>query len=170
MTIKIEQVDLIMQRANVGYAEAKEALESCGGSTVDALIYLEKQNKVKQKKKRECESSIMDKTTNLVRKGNRTKFIIRKKEKDILNIPVNLAIIAGIFAAPVAAAGILLALLTSHRIRIEKEDGAGIQANDIMDKVSNAVETAKESFAQKDETDSGNNTEKPEPADRPATK
>ena len=42
MTIQIEQVDLIMQRANVGYSEAKEALERCGGSTVEALVYLVK--------------------------------------------------------------------------------------------------------------------------------
>jgi len=168
MTIKIEQVDLIMQRANVGYAEAKEALDKCGGSMVDALVYLEKRNKVRQRKTRGSEGSVMDKAANLISKGNRTKFIIRKKEKDILNIPVNLAIIAGIFAAPVAAAGILLALLTSHRIRIEKEDGAGIQANDIMDKVSHAVETAKESFAQKGDTGSGDNTQAPAPADRPA--
>jgi hypothetical protein len=150
MTIQIEQVDLIMQRANVSYAEAKEALERCGGSTVETLVYLENQNKVKQKKHKECAHGMMDGAAGLIRKGNRTKFIIRKKGNDVLNISVNVAIVAGIFAAPVAAAGIALALLTSHRIRIEKEDGAGIQANDILDKVSNAVETAKDSLSASD--------------------
>ncbi|MBA1336266.1 MAG: hypothetical protein HPY66_2701 [Firmicutes bacterium] len=146
MTIRIEQVDLIMQRANVGYAEAKDALEKCNGSMVDALVYLEGQNKVKPNKKKECEHKFIDGTMNLIRKGNRTKFIIRKREKDVLNIPVNVAIIAGLLAAPVAAAGIVLALLTSHRIRIEKEDGAGVQANEIFDKVSSAVESARDSI------------------------
>ena len=45
--ITLEQIDLIMQRANVSYAEAKEALEQCGGDTVEALLLLEKANKVK---------------------------------------------------------------------------------------------------------------------------
>jgi len=147
MTIQIEQVDLIMQRANVGYSEAKEALERCGGSTVEALVYLEKQNKVKQRKTKECGQGMADSVANLIRKGNRTRLIIRKGGRDALNVPVNVAIIAGILAAPAAVAGILLALFTSHRIRIEKEDGSGVQANEILDRVSSAVENAKESFS-----------------------
>jgi hypothetical protein len=149
MAIQIEQVDLLMQRANVGYAEAKEALERCGGSIVDALVYLENQNKVKQRRNKECGKGFVDGFTNLIHKGNHTRFILRKKERDALNIPVNVAIIAGILAAPVAAAGILLALFTGHRIRIEKEDGTGVEANEIFDRVSSAVETAKESFSSK---------------------
>lgn len=147
MTIDIQQVDLIMQRANVSYGEAKEALERCDGSIVDALVYLEKQDKVKQRKTSECGNGAMDKASNLIRKGNRTKFIIRKKEKDALNVPVNVAILAGILAFPVAAAGILLALFTNHRIRIEKEDGAGVQANEILDKMSNMVESTKKNLS-----------------------
>jgi hypothetical protein len=50
-------------------------------------------------------------------------YYLGKGGRDALNIPVNVAIIAGILAAPAAVAGILLALFTSHRIRIEKEDG-----------------------------------------------
>ena len=42
--ITLEQIDLIMKRANVTYTEAKEALEKCGGDTVEALIYLESMN------------------------------------------------------------------------------------------------------------------------------
>lgn len=147
MNIQIEQVDLLMQRANVGYAEAREALERCDGSIVDALVYLEKRNKVKQTRNKECGKGIVDGFTNLVHKGNHTRFILRKKDRDALNIPVNVAIVAGVLAVPVAAAGILLALFTGHRIRIEKEDGTGVQANDILDRVSSAVETAKESFS-----------------------
>jgi hypothetical protein len=37
--------------------------------------------------------------------------------------------------------------LNRHRIRIEKEDGSGVQANEILDRVSSAVENAKESFS-----------------------
>ena len=47
--ITLEQIDLIMQRANVSYAEAKEALEQCGGDTVEALLLLEKAHKINSK-------------------------------------------------------------------------------------------------------------------------
>lgn len=45
MSISIEQIDLLRKRANVGYKEAKEALEKCNGDIVEALSYLEEQNK-----------------------------------------------------------------------------------------------------------------------------
>jgi hypothetical protein len=147
MTIRIEQVDLIMERARVGYAEAKAALEKCEGSIVDTLVYLEEQNKVKQRPAGQAGSSLVDNAMGLIKKGNHTRFVIRKKGKDIINLSVNIAIVVGLFAAPVAAAGIVLALFTGHRIRFEKDDGSAVQANVILDKVSSAVESAKESLA-----------------------
>lgn len=41
MEITLEQIDLIRQRTGAGYKEAREALESTGGSLVDALVMLE---------------------------------------------------------------------------------------------------------------------------------
>ncbi|MDF2595632.1 MAG: hypothetical protein K0R69_1973, partial [Clostridia bacterium] len=48
-TITIEQIDLIMARANVSYAEAKSALEQTNGDVVEALLFLEKEQKIKDK-------------------------------------------------------------------------------------------------------------------------
>jgi predicted LPLAT superfamily acyltransferase len=146
MTIGIEQVDLIMGRAKVGYAEAKAALEKCNGSTVDALVYLEEQNKIKQRAIGQPGNSLADNVMGLINKGNHTRLVIRKKGKDKINLSVNVAIVVGLFAAPVAAAGIVLALFTGHRIRFEKDDGSAVQANIILDKVSSAVESARESL------------------------
>ena len=41
MEITIEQVDRLREKANVSYAQAKQALEFSGGNLLDALIYLE---------------------------------------------------------------------------------------------------------------------------------
>lgn len=46
MTTTLEQVELLREKANVNYDEAKEALESSDGDLLDALIYLEKKGKV----------------------------------------------------------------------------------------------------------------------------
>ncbi|OCN00153.1 ubiquitin [Clostridium sp. W14A] len=45
--VTLEQVEKLKERANVSYDEAKAALEATGGDLLEALIYLEKQGKVK---------------------------------------------------------------------------------------------------------------------------
>ena len=41
MEITLELVERLKEKANVSYAQAKEALEYSGGNLLDALIYLE---------------------------------------------------------------------------------------------------------------------------------
>ena len=40
--ITLEKVDMVKDRTNVTYEEAKEALEFCNGDVLEALIYIEK--------------------------------------------------------------------------------------------------------------------------------
>jgi hypothetical protein len=42
---ELEKVEKLREKANVGFAEAKEALENSGGDILDALIYLENRGK-----------------------------------------------------------------------------------------------------------------------------
>jgi hypothetical protein len=46
MTTTLEQVEILREKANVSYDEAKEALDAVDGDLLEALIYLEKQGKV----------------------------------------------------------------------------------------------------------------------------
>jgi len=43
---ELEKVEKLREKANVSFAEAKEALDKSGGDILDALIYLENQGKV----------------------------------------------------------------------------------------------------------------------------
>jgi len=43
---ELEKAEKLREKANVSFAEAKEALEKSGGDILDALIYLEKSGKV----------------------------------------------------------------------------------------------------------------------------
>ncbi|SKC85418.1 DUF4342 domain-containing protein [Maledivibacter halophilus] len=153
MKITLEQIDLLKKRANVSYADAKEALEKFEGDTVQALVYLEKENKVKSKNK----SDFMSKLKSIIKKGNRTKFIIKNSENTVLNIPVTLAIIITIIGTPFVIIGLLIALLTKHKISIEKIGGKNYDVNKVFDKMSSAVNDMASDF-QSNENETTKNT------------
>ena len=50
MEITLEQVERLREKADVSYAQAKEALEYSGGNLLDALIYLEEQGAIPRAK------------------------------------------------------------------------------------------------------------------------
>ncbi|MCY6482861.1 DUF4342 domain-containing protein [Clostridium aestuarii] len=135
MAISLQQIDLLRERAHVGYKEAKEALEKCNGEMVEALIYLEGAKKTKEK----CSSQFFSKMKKIIRKGNLTRVVIKKQEKNALNIPLNLVIVFTIFATPVVLVVFLLALITKHKIRIEKNDEKDCSVNKVLDKITNKV-------------------------------
>lgn len=148
MNITLEQIEELRKRVNVSYGDAKEALENSNGDMLEALIYLEKNHKFKEERAEGTFESLWDKIKALVNKGNNTRFIIRKRDKDVINVTVTLTVIAAILAMPVFLGGLLIALITGHKIRIEGNDGEDMKINDTLDKVSTAVTTAKRKLAE----------------------
>lgn len=142
MTISIEQIDLLRKRANVGYKEAKEALEKCNGDIVEALAYLEEQNKIKPE--REClkDSTFFKKIKNIISKANKLKLVVSKNDKTVLNLPSTLAVLFGIFAMPVAVTALIIAVVTGCKIRFHKDSGEECDINNKIDKVTSVVSNA----------------------------
>lgn len=140
MAITIEQIDLLRKRADVGYKEAKEALEKCNGDIVEALSYLESQNKIKPEEEFLKGSSLIKKIKKVISKGNKMSVVISKSEKTILNLPLTLAVVFTVFAMPVVIISLVIALITSCKIRFNRESGDDCSINDKIDKVSKAVE------------------------------
>lgn len=139
MKVTLEQIDLLRKRANVSYQDAKEALEKYEGDIVEALVYLEKEKKVKPSKKSEGKGEFWQKIKSVINKGNRTKLQIRNESRVVLNIPLTLAIIITIFATHITILGLVVALLTKHKISIEKVNGEDIEINKVFDKMTEAV-------------------------------
>lgn len=139
MTITLEQIDLLRKRANVGYKEAKEALEKCNGDIVEALSYLEEQSKIKPDKESFKDSTFVKKMKNLISKANKIKLVISKNEKTILNLPSTVAAVFTLVAMPLAAAAIILAVVTKCKIRFSRENGEDCSINSKIDKVTNVV-------------------------------
>jgi len=76
MTERLNQIDELRKRANVSYSDAKEALEKCNGDMLDALVYLEKNNKGQTAKQ-----GLFDKISALLKKGSKKRLIIQKQER-----------------------------------------------------------------------------------------
>lgn len=139
MKVTLEQIDLLRKRANVSYEDAKEALEKFEGDIVEALVYLEKENKVRSKKKSECKGDFLEKVKNIIRKGNQTKFVIKNDKSTVLNIPLTLAIIITVFTTPFSIIALVAILFTKYKISIEKIDGENLEVNKVFDKMTSAV-------------------------------
>lgn len=138
MTATLEQIEMLRARANVSYQEAKEALEQCNCDLVEALIYLEKQNKVHQTKTEDKANGFGATLKKIFRTCNETALIISKNERNILDLPMTVVIIATIIVPPLVIIALLVALFTGHRIRLERP-GSDIKFNKTLDDISAAA-------------------------------
>lgn len=151
MSISINQIDELRERAGVNYTDAKEALESCNGDMLEALVYLEKYKKARPSKTACTGTSFSDKTSALLKKGSSTRCIMHKQGRIILNISMNMLVLIGIITIPLIeliAVALLIALFTGHRFKLESSSSDTTKINETLEKVSNSVEQAKEKFSE----------------------
>ncbi len=121
------------------YKEAKEALEKCEGNIVEALAYLEEENKLKPEREQFKSSTFMKKVKNLFWKLHRIRFTVTKEENTILDIPSTLAILLAIMVFPLAIGLVLLAMITNCKIRIKKNSGEEYAINKNIDHITSTV-------------------------------
>lgn len=150
MKVNLELIDLLRERANVSYEDAKMALERCENDIVEALIYLEKEKKIKPSKeefkKEKCEYK-RKKFKNFLHDVFNVKFLITKKGDIVLNLPL---VIVAIFALGLFPLFILLlgiAILTGHKLKIKKgEDTIKVNKvfSDIKENINNFVDEEEE--------------------------
>ena len=129
---ELEQIEFIRERANVTYAEAREALQRCNYNTLETLVYLEECNKIKQRKSSGTASRGVLGTFEhwlkvageYISKGNVIRFVISKQDRTAINLPLNIIIAVTILMPPVIVASIVAALFTNHKIRFERPQAA----------------------------------------------
>ncbi|KYH34537.1 elongation factor Ts, mitochondrial [Clostridium tepidiprofundi DSM 19306] len=146
--ITLEKIDIIRERVNVSYAEAKEALEASNGDVVDALIYIEEKSNRNDEKIYEefhtTQGEFKQWLKDLVRKGNVSRIKIKKDDRVLIDIPVNAGLAAGILTLiypQLLALGILTAVVTKITVEITRKDGTVEVVNTI---IKNAVDDIKE--------------------------
>ncbi len=119
MKNNLELIDLLRERANVSYEDAKTALEACNYDVVEALIKLEKSDKIKKNRQERAKKhetnlkSFFDEVMNI-------KFIVKKKNEIVLNLPLAVAGLFALVTLPLFIIFIGLAIITGHKFQIRK--------------------------------------------------
>ncbi|WP_430884450.1 DUF4342 domain-containing protein [Fusibacter sp. JL216-2] len=141
MSISLEKIDLLKERANVGYKEAKEALEQCDGDLVEALIWLEDKEKIKKDndsynhsrtgrdgsyRSRAQQNDYGKKIEDGVKKVHSMRFKIYKDDDTLLNLPATVALVVGVFTLPMSLIALLAAVLFRYHIALIKPDGDSV--------------------------------------------
>lgn len=161
MGITLEKVDQVIERTGVSYAEAKAALETCNEDVLEAIIHIEKQKQDKKDNKynQETIQDFKKWLKDLINKGNVTRIRISKDEKEIVDIPVNAGIAAGVIAIiipQVLAFLVIAAVVTKITIEITKADGSVEVVNkyitktveDIKDAATDVVDKVKDKVSE----------------------
>lgn len=161
--VTLEKVDMVRERTGVSYEKAKQALEVCEGDVLEALIYIEKTQGILNDNNESSKDDEQNKTSisieelkiwfkQMIEKGNVTRIKIKKEDTELIDIPVNAGIAAGVVAIiipPILAAGVIAAIATQITIEITKEDGSVEIINKYVSKVANDVKNKANDFADK---------------------
>jgi hypothetical protein len=169
--ITLEKIDIIRQRAGLSYAEAKEVLEKSNGNVVDALIYIEQNQKTFGQSISDAGNELVETVKDIIKKGNVSRIKIKKDNKILVDIPVTAGITVGalsLFSPALLAIGAIAAIATKITIEVERPDGKVEVVNDIVkqtfdnvkDKVDNAAEKTMEKVNDIKEGIQGNNEQK----------
>lgn len=142
MEITLEKIELVKDRTGVSYREAKDALEACDGSVVDAIIAIEENiDAGKAGKTGEYVKTTMAKVKELVNKGNISKISVKRGDEPIVNIPINVGIVGAVLAPWGVIAAAIAAFGFKCKVELTTDDGKVI---DVSEKVENVANTVKE--------------------------
>ncbi|NOW85713.1 ElaB/YqjD/DUF883 family membrane-anchored ribosome-binding protein [Clostridium beijerinckii] len=163
--ITLEKVDMIRERTGVSYEKAKEALEVCEGDVLEALIYIEKSQKLSDINDEFVDEEVSRAPISIeelrvlikqiIEKGNVTRIKVKKDDKELVDIPVNAGIAAGVVAIiipPILAAGVIAAIATQITIEITMEDGSVEVVNTYVSEMASNVKNKATDFADKIKT------------------
>lgn len=171
----LEKVERLREKADVSYEEAKKALDECGGDLLDAMVYLEKQGKVKKegkgsystqyaepedfhKKPDEKEHTGGTKDTlnrffawcgKMIQKGNVTMFKVERNEKNIIRIPVTVFVILLILFFEFVIPLMIIGLFLDCRYSFEGVGEVHVDVNKAMDRAADAADSIKNDFTDK---------------------
>ncbi|EKE27371.1 MAG: ubiquitin-associated-domain-containing protein [uncultured bacterium (gcode 4)] len=126
MSISLEKIDLLMERANVSYKEAKETLERTEGDLLEALIILENNQKTrgpeksKSCKNKEQADEFKKKANSFFKDLQETRFTIKNSEKKALDVSLLTASVITLVTMPVSIFVLAIPYLFGHKIEIEK--------------------------------------------------
>jgi hypothetical protein len=114
VSVDLSQVDLLRARMNVGYGEARAALEATGGDVVAALGRLE-QARSSRNDLMTVGADIIDEVQRLLDAGVIRKIRVKLGNRTLREIPVSLTAVGAILI------GLLAVLVTQFVIEVDRD-------------------------------------------------
>lgn len=170
-----EKVDKLREKANVTYEEAKAALENSNWDMLDAMIYLEKNGKIKEDKRAEyttktekCIGEVVnDKTdrksnfkesmhrfakwcSHILEMGNTNSFCVERNGKEVFRLPVTVLVLLLLFAFWGVVPILIIGLFLNMRYHFEGPDmhAVDLDINKAMNTAADTAENIKSEFSQ----------------------
>ncbi len=113
------KIEMIRERADVSYEEAKKYLEGGDGSVVDALIAIERRERSHREQFFVRGNELVDKVRELLHKANVTRIRVKQDDRVILELPVTAGVVGAVVAPELAILGAVAALLTKCTVEVE---------------------------------------------------
>lgn len=145
---RYQMAEALRQKAGISYEEARKALEDSNWDMLDAMVHLERGGKVGAGQGKEKEAMGSDKVKqaaqtaegwftkfigwvkSVIDAGNQSHFTITKEGRQVLEVPVTVAVLLFLFLHGVFVFALVLALIFGYRFafRGRKEAEADRQA------------------------------------------
>ena len=147
-----EKVEMLRQRANVSYEEAKIALEKSNGDVLDAMILLERESRTAgtcgadeagSRKAADDGKGLGSKIKSLLHKSTVNYLAIDRKNERILRIPVLAAILILLFAWYAAVIAVVVSLFLDCKYSFEGESDMKA-ANEVCGRAGELAEQVKD--------------------------
>ncbi len=106
---------------------------------------------MEENRKQQVEA-LVEKVKELVRKGNVSRIIVKRKGEQVFSIPVNVGVVGAVLGLAAAPWALVAAALASYgldcRIEVQKTDGETVELNGklVGEKVDDLGETVRERF------------------------
>lgn len=140
MENELKKIDILKERANVTYEEARQALAEADGNLVEALIKLEKEDRIRPKKKQQQERKERKERPHHEEKQERRehrkeemrdageklskhRFILYKNGQTLLDLPTWVALLIILFTMPFSLFALLLAIIVGFQMQIRSYTG-----------------------------------------------
>jgi hypothetical protein len=177
MENELKKIDILKERANVTYEEARQALEACDGNLVEALIKLEKEDRIKPQASRKQERKEKqerprresrheyheerferrerrrEEMRDAGEKLSKHRFVLHKGDQVFLDLPTWVALLVILFTIPFSLFALLLAIVAGFQMQIRSYTGEEFSVDQPIRKVAQQVKDEFERDDKDDEAD-----------------
>ena len=142
--ITLEKLDILRERGDLSYQEAKELLELCDGDVIAALIELEHRPKTsKTDAMFTCFSGktqdVLEKAKQLIQEGKVTRIRISHEGKVLTELPIAVGAISAVLLPQLTLIAAIVAMFRRCTIELVKKD-----SDDAAEEIIAKLETEEE--------------------------